>query len=147
MAALTSTEPRSAMVLEPLPELLRRFIHTADWAGVSVPETMRINVTENDKEYVVKAEMPGARKEDIHVTVDGNYVSICAELREEKKESKKGNGERMLVHEMRYGTMSRAFSLPREIDQKGVEAKFQNGILALTLPKRGPASGRNIEIK
>jgi HSP20 family protein len=114
---------------------------------VPLPQEMRVDVTENEKAYLVKAEMPGARKEDIHVSVDGNYVSIGAEVKEEKKETKKGNGERTLIHELRYGSMSRAFTLPHEVDEKEADAKFENGVLSLTLPKRGPTTSKTIAIK
>jgi HSP20 family protein len=147
MTALTRIEPRTDMMFEPLPDLFRRFMRMADWPSPALPEEMRIDVSENDKEYVVKAEMPGARKEDIHVSVDGSYVSIGAEVREEKKETKKGNGERALIHELRYGSMSRAFTLPHEVDEKGADARFENGILSLTLPKRGPTTSKTIAIK
>ena len=106
---------------------------------------IKIDVTENDKDYEVRAEIPGAKKEDIRVSVDGNFVSICAEARKEKEEKSKGG--RMLVRETAYGAVSRGFTLASEIDDKGVVAKLEDGILKLTLPKREGAKTRRIEVQ
>lgn len=146
MAALTRFEPREELALDAFPDFFRRFMHMADWPGMPRVQDMKLDVTENDKEYVVKAQLPGAKKEDIRVSVDGNYVSIAAEVREEKKETKKHDGERMLLHEMHYGSLSRGFTLPHEVDEKTCDAKYENGVLSLTLPKRAPATGKTLAI-
>ena len=89
------------------------------------------------------AEIPGARKEDIRVTIDGNFVSIAAEVRREKEE-KSG---RSLVRETCIGSASRGFSLAHEIDNKAVVAKLQDGVLKLTLPKRDSVGARTVAIE
>lgn len=125
------------------PEFFRRFGRPSllrEDASVDI----RLDVTEHDKEYEVRAEIPGARKEDIRVTVDGNFVSIAAEVRKEKEEK---SGGRVLVKETFVGNASRGFSLAHEIDSKAVVAKLDNGVLKLTLPKRDSVSGRTIAVQ
>lgn len=107
---------------------------------------VRIDVTENDKDYQVRAEMPGVKKEDIRVSVDGNFVSISTEVKKEKEEKEDKTG-RLLVREMYYGSASRGFSLPTEIDAKAVDAKLEDGVLKLTLPKREGAGSRTITVQ
>jgi HSP20 family protein len=125
------------------PELFRRLARPASLAGTS-PADIRIDVTENDKDYQVRAEIPGAKKEDIRVTVDGNFVSISAEVKKEKEEK---SGDRVLVRETSYGSASRGFSLAHEVDSKAVVAKLDDGILKLTLPKREGAAARAITVQ
>lgn len=105
---------------------------------------MKIDITEDDKQYLVKAEIPGAKKEDVRVNIDGNFVSISAEVKEEKET--KGDGARNLVRELYYGSMARGFSLAHEVNDKEAQAKFENGILSLTLPKRAEAKGTTLKI-
>lgn len=106
------------------------------------PATIRIDVTEDEKCYVVKAEIPGVKKEDISVEVEGNQVSIAAEVRRET-EQKKGE----VVHSERYfGRQFRSFSLGRDIDRKKVQAKYAEGVLELTLPKNGAPVAEKIAI-
>ena len=105
---------------------------------------IRLDVDEDDTAYTVRAEIPGAKKEDIRVNVDGNFVSIAAEVKKEKEEK---SGGRVLLKETYIGSSSRGFSLAHEIEPKGVVAKLEDGILKLTLPKREGAGSRTIEIK
>jgi HSP20 family protein len=125
------------------PELFRRFARPASLADAA-PADIRIDVTENDKDYQVRAEIPGVKKEDIRVTIDGNFVSISAEVKKEKEEK---SGGRVLVRETCYGSASRGFSLAHEVDSKAVVAKLDDGILKLTLPKREGAAARAITVQ
>ena len=127
-----------------LPEFFRRFARPLQLAD-DMPGEIKIDVTENDKDYEVRAEIPGAKKEDIRISVDGNFVSISAEAKKEKEEKSKGG--RVLMRETSYGAVSRGFSLDCEIDDKGVVAKLEDGILKLTLPKREGARARRIEVQ
>lgn len=111
-------------------------------AEPGAPE-MKIDVEEADDRYVVKADMPGVAKEDIHVDVDGNLVSIAGEVRREKKEEKDG---KVLRSERYFGSMSRAFTLPTGVDVAKVEAKYADGVLRLTLPKSEGTPTHRIEI-
>ena len=126
------------------PDFFRRFARPLQFAD-EVPGEIKIDVTENDKDYEVRAEVPGAKKEDIRVTVDGNFVSIAAEVRKEKED--KTRSGRVIVKETYYGSVSRGFSLAAEIDDKAVVAKLEDGVLKLTLPKRQGASSRAIAIQ
>ena len=94
---------------------------------------IKMDVAEDDKAYHVKAEVPGVKKEDIHVSVEGNQVSITAEVKKEKEEKK---GETVLRSECYYGMQSRSFTLMHDVDQDKAEAKYQDGVLDLTLPKK-----------
>lgn len=140
MSALTRFERMDDF----FPDMFRRFMRTGDWPAVRAPSEMKIDVTENDKEYLVKAEIPGAKKEDVRVNVDGNFVSISAEVKEEKES--KGHGNRDLVKELYYGSLSRGFSLASEVNDNEAQAKFENGVLSLTLPKRAEAAAKAIKI-
>jgi len=103
-----------------------------------------IDVTENDSAYTVKAEIPGVKKEDINVSIDGNLVSISAEVKREKEEKK---GDKVLREERFYGAMSRSFTLPTEVDQAQAKAEYANGVLALTLPKKPGSQSKKLEIR
>ena len=107
------------------------------------PVSIKVDVTENDKGYVVHAEVPGVRKDDIHVTIEGNQVSISAEV---KRETEKKEGERILRSERYYGSSYRSFVLPTEIDEARSEAKYDNGVLELTLAKKAAVTGRKLAI-
>ena len=142
MSALTPFDPMDNLFADPFRDMFRRFLRTTDWPAVRMPSEMKIDVTENDKEYLVKAEIPGAKKEDVSVKIDGNTVSVSAEIKEEKETK----GERVLTRERYYGSLSRAFSLAHEINDKEAQAKFDNGILTLTLPKHAQAKGTTLQI-
>lgn len=103
-----------------------------------VPQ-IRIEVKEDDKSYTVHAEIPGARKGDIKVTVDGNEVTVSAEVR---RGSEKKEGERVTHSERYYGKVYRAFTLDSAIDDRAAQAQYKDGVLELALPKKaggGPA--------
>jgi HSP20 family protein len=102
------------------------------WEGEAAAPEIKVDVEENDKAYVVKAEIPGVKKEDIDVQIDGNVVSISAESKREKKVEEKG---KVIRSERYYGSMLRSFSLAHDVDQAEANAKYTDGILELTLPK------------
>jgi HSP20 family protein len=97
-----------------------------------VPQ-IKIDVKENGGAYVVRADIPGVKKEDIKVDVEGNMVSISAEVKEEKEQKE---GGRVIRSERYYGSMSRSFSLGQDVDEKTAKAKYTDGVLELTLPKK-----------
>ena len=109
----------------------------------SDPE-IRMDVTEDPKAYHVKAEIPGVKKEDIHVSVEGNTVSISAEC-ERKEETRKD--ETLLCSELYRGKAARTFTVMTDVDDMKAEAKYENGILELTLPKKLGAGTKALEIK
>ena len=105
---------------------------------------IRIDVSEDKNAYRVHADVPGTRKEDIQVTVDGNVVTIRAEA---KRASEQKDGEKVLRTERFVGTVSRSFQLPYEIDLASAEAKYQDGVLDLTLPKRTASAAKQLTIQ
>ena len=105
---------------------------------------IRIDVREDKNAYRVHADVPGTRKEDIQVTVDGNVVTIRAET---KRASEQKEGEKVLRTERFVGTVSRSFQLPYEIDLASAEAKYQDGVLDLTLPKRTASAAKQLTIQ
>ncbi len=139
MSALTRFERMDDL----FPEMFRRFVQPTRFAN-EAPADIRIDVSENDKEYSVRAEIPGAKKDDIRVTVDGNFVQISAEIRKETEEKDKDN--RVLLRETYYGSASRGFTLAQDVDSKAVVAKLEDGVLKLTLPKSQGVGSRLIPI-
>jgi len=105
---------------------------------------IKMDVSEKDNAYVVHAEIPGVKKEDIQVSIDGDQVSISAEARAEKEVKE---GERMLHRERYYGKVARSFRLGTDIDQSAANARFADGVLELTLPKKAEAAGRQLTIQ
>ena len=105
---------------------------------------IKIDLTENDKTYTIHAELPGVNKEDIKVQVDGNRVSISAETKKEKEEKE---GERIICRECYQGSSYRSFTLDSDVDETKAEAKYENGVLELILPKKNGKTSRQIEIK
>ena len=98
-----------------------------------VPQ-IKMDVKENDGIYVVRADFPGVKKEEITVNIDGNMASISAQVKEEEKEKKKG--ERVVRSERYHGSVSRAITLDHDVDEKAANAKYADGVLELTLPKK-----------
>jgi HSP20 family protein len=109
----------------------------------TAPPAIKIDVEEADDRYTVKADMPGVTKDDIRVEVDGNMVSIAAEVRRERKEEKEG---KVLRSERYMGAMTRAFTLPMDVDVAKAEATYTEGVLKLTLPKHKGAPTHRLTI-
>lgn len=105
---------------------------------------IKIDVTEDDNAYHVRAEIPGVKKEDVKVQVEGNRVSISAENKQENEEKE---GERVLYRECHQGSSYRTFTLGSEVDASKAEAKYENGTLELTLPKKEGKTAKRIEVK
>ncbi len=104
---------------------------------------MRLDLTEDDKNFFVKAEIPGVNKEDIKVAVEGNQVSLSAEVKKEKEEKE---GAKVIRSERYYGSVSRTFTLDESVDQSAAMAKYENGVLQLTLPKKPNGQARLLKI-
>ena len=105
---------------------------------------IKLDVKEDDKAYTVHAEIPGVKKEDIQIEVNGDVVSIRAEVKQEKEEKK---GEKVIHSERYYGMASRSFSLPGEVDEKATVAKYKDGVLDLTLPKKQGDGAKRISVQ
>jgi len=110
----------------------------------NAPAAAKVDVTETDKGYVVHAEIPGVTKDDIQVAVEGNQVTISAEV---KRVSEPKDGERVLRTERYYGSVYRSFTLPSELDEANSEAKYENGVLELKLAKKPAVAGRRLQVQ
>lgn len=111
---------------------------------METPPQIKIDVTENDSAYTVRAEIPGVKKEDVKVQVEGNRVSISCETKQEKEQKE---GERVIYRECNQGSSYRTFTLGSDVDDTKAEAKYENGTLELTLPKKEGKTARRIEVK
>ncbi|TAN55759.1 MAG: Hsp20/alpha crystallin family protein [Betaproteobacteria bacterium] len=109
----------------------------------SAPTQFRMDVIENDREYQVLAEIPGVKKEEINITVNGNEVAISAEV---KRENVVKSGETVLRTERYYGKLQRAFTLGHEVDEATAQAKYSDGVLELTLPKKTTAAAKRLAV-
>ena len=112
------------------------------WENNAAPQ-IRVDVKETPEAYTVNAELPGIPREAIHVEIEGNEVTISAESR---RDGEKKDGEKWLRTERFFGKTARRFALPQELDEAKANAKFADGVLLLTLPKKAVVTGRKLEI-
>ena len=105
---------------------------------------IRIDVAEDEKAYRVSAALAGVKKEDIHVAVDQNEVTISADI---KQETSTTEGARVLHSERYYGKTTRVFSVGQDIDEANVQAKYADGVLSLVLPKKAPVSAKRVMVE
>lgn len=105
---------------------------------------IKLDVKENDNAYTVHADIPGVKKEDIHVTIEGNLVSISAEKKVEKEEKE---GEKVLRSERYVGKVARSFTLASDVDESKAQAKYTDGVLELTLPKKAGSTSKKLAIQ
>ncbi len=133
-------DPFGQPALDDLFRGLFRPIQVAKDAAVAI----KVDVSEKDNAYVVHAEVPGVKRDDIQVTIEGNQVTIAAEV---KKENDVKDGERVLRSERYYGAVYRSFVLPAELDETASEAKYDNGVLELKLAKKPALAGRKLTIQ
>lgn len=131
---------------DPLDDLFRGFfVRPVDMSGnTQQPPSIKMDVKEQGDNYLVHAELPGVKKEDIHVVVDGNQVSISAETKQEKEVKE---GDHILRSERYFGKVSRSFQLGQEIDDSKAAAKFNEGVLELTLPKRAASPNKRLTVE
>ena len=142
MANITRFDPFNDLVDDLFKGFLVRPL-AYDGRAEALPR-MKVDVAERNGAYTVTAEVPGVKKEDIQVTIDGSQVTLAAEVKREKEVSQE---ERVLHTERVYGKVSRSFTLPQEVDEAKAEAKFRDGVLELTLPKKAAAARKSITIQ
>jgi len=113
--------------------------------GEPLPQSIKLDVNESADAYTVHAELPGVARDDIQVTVEGNVVSLRAEVKQLDSQT---SDEKLLRSERYFGSVARSFQLPLDIDSAQAKARFDNGVLELTLPKkRGGAGGHRLSIE
>ena len=120
------------------------FVRPVDFGSQPDAPVLKIDIKEEQDGYRVHAEIPGVKKDDIHVAIDGAVVSVSAERREERDLKE---GERVLRSERYVGKVSRSFQLPQEIEEAKVTAKYNDGVLELSLPKKAATQARRITIQ
>ena len=140
MANLQIYDPFADAAVE---TLLRSFFRP-ERSERAAPRSIVLDVSETGNGYVVKAEVPGVSKDEIHVAIEGNQVTIAAEV---KRDAAPAEDERVLRSERYYGNLYRSFALPVELDESSSEAKYENGVLTLTLVKKPAVAGRKLTIQ
>ena len=125
-------------------ELFRGFFKPVRWEGAQAPVMIKMDVTETTDGYRVHAEMPGVKKEDINVSIEGNQVTVAAEV---KRETEKKEGDRVLRSERYFGNVYRSFTLPAELDEPKCEASYEKGILELKLVTKAATPGKKLQVK
>ncbi len=141
MANLTRLDPLNELV----DDLFKGFfVRPVSFEGRGEAPRVKVDVAEKNGAYTITAELPGVKKEDIQVTIDGAQVTLSAEVKREKEVQQ---DERVLHAERTFGKVTRSFSLPQELDEAKAEAKFRDGMLELTLPKKAAAARKQISIQ
>jgi HSP20 family protein len=143
MANITSFDPFNAIVDDIFKGFFVRPVGFEGRGALEAPR-MKLDVVERDGAYQVTADLPGVRKEDIQVSIDGAQVTLSAEVKREKEVAQ---GARVLHTERSVGKVSRSFTLPQDIDEAKAEAKFRDGVLELTLPRKAAAARKAIAIQ
>jgi len=141
MQNFTSYDPRTDTGLD---ELFRGFFKPVRVEGPPTPIMIKMDVTETENGYLIHSEMPGVNKEGIDVAVEGNQVTITAEVRQEWE---KKEGDRMLRNERYFGNIYRSFTLPAELDESASVATYNNGVLELKLVKKAAAPGKRLAVR
>jgi HSP20 family protein len=113
------------------------------WGARSEAVLPAMDVRENDQHYAVTVELPGVRKEDVHVELEHGMLTIRGEKKSEREEKK----EHCRYTERSYGSFSRSFRLPSDVDADRLEASFKDGVLSLSIPRTEQAKPRAIAIK
>ena len=143
MANITRFDPFNELVDDLFKGFLVRPV-AYDGRANGALSRVKVDVAENGGAYTVTAELPGVKKDDIQVTIDGAEVTLTAEVKREREVTQ---DERVLHTERTFGKVSRSFSLPQDIDEAKVEAKFRDGVLELTLPMKAAAPRKQISIQ
>lgn len=146
MNQLTHWNPFKSLAKTDVPsnfqDFFRSFGLRPAWRELDVMPDIRIDVSEDDKSYTIKADIPGMKKEDINISVDGRQVEISAEAKN-KVEKKEGS---FLYTERSEGSVYRTFTLPVEVDSKNAEAKYDGGVLSLILLKRSNGRSHRVAV-
>ncbi len=141
MANLRLFEPS---LNEPFESVFRRFMSPLRLEKNLDDMDIRIDVVEKDNLFKVRADLPGVKKEDINVRIDGNLVQIDAETKGEKEFKEEGG--KVLRSERYYGSVSRAFTLTQDVDDAKAVAKYENGVLTLELPKKATSAAKRLTV-
>lgn len=140
------SNPRDMSRFDPfgnIEDFFRQMSLSPSWSAWDNAPSIRLDISEDDKNYMVEADLPGVKKEDIKVSIEGNQVTVSAETKQEKEERTKD----MLRSERHVGQQYRSFTLPNDVDDAKAQAKYENGVLHLTLPKKNAGGRKQISIQ
>ena len=151
-SALSAYRPRAMddqfgrLVEHMFEEMFAPFTHGGALSSLSAEGVLspRLNVRESDQAFEVQAELPGVKKEDVKVAIERQRVTIEGESR---RDDEQREGENLLYSERGASKFMRSFMLPFEVDENGAEARMENGILTLTLPKKQGNEAKRITIQ
>lgn len=129
---------------DPLESMFRRFVAPLRVERNLDDLDIRVDVVEKDDVFKIRADLPGVKKEDINVRIDGNLVQIDAETKGEKEFKEEGG--KVLRSERYYGSVSRAFTLTQDVDDTKAIAKYENGVLTLELPKKATSAAKRLVV-
>lgn len=141
MASLRLFEPA---LNDPFESMFRRFLSPTRIDRTLDELDVRVDVVEKNGTFKVRADLPGVKKEDINVRIDGNLVQLDAETKGEREF--KGEGDKVLRSERYYGSVSRAFTLPQDVDEGKAVAKYEDGVLTLELPKKATSAAKRLAV-
>lgn len=148
MANLTRWDPFNEMTrFDPFRDMndyFKGFMLRPVFHGLDAEPDIKLEISETDQAYTVKADVPGVKKEDIQVSIDRNEVSISAEVKQEKEEKQ---GNKLVRSERYYGKQYRSFTLAHDVDETKADAEYKDGVLKLTLPKKAGAETKKLAIK
>ena len=133
---------RQNVFTDSLDDLVRGFLFRPVSVDGSNAPQFKMDVFENEIAYRVRADLPGVKKEDIFVSIEGNAVTISAEVRDHDVD----NGDRVLRSERYAGKLMRSFSLAEDIEDGGAEARYVDGVLEVMLPKKSATKGKRVVI-
>ena len=129
----------------PLESVVRRFLSSSLFDSELVTLRMPVDIVERDGLYAFKADLPGLKRDDINVRIEGNQVQI--EVSDDQEKPAASNGDKVLRNERNRGAISRNFSMADDIDDTQVKASYVDGVLQLELPKKASSAARKIAIQ
>ena len=141
MAYLTTRNNYRTPVVSPFDSLFSNMI--SDW-GLTSSKIPPVDITETDKAYIVEAELPGYKQEDVKVNIEKHVLRLSSAKQSTKEEK---DGKKILICERHVQSFERAFSLPEDVDEATIEGEFANGVLTVTLPKKEVVQPKSIEVK
>lgn len=143
MANLSRFDPFKMDVNDSLEDVFEGFFRPVLSKNQASPQ-IQLDVEEDQKQYKIHADIPGVKKEDIHVEVDGNIVNISAEMHREEEEKK---DTKVIRSERYFGKVSRSFALGTDLDESQANAEYKDGVLELVLPKKAGGTSKRLKVR
>jgi len=131
-------------------DVFDRYNKALSWPRLGASEIMtggdwapRVDIAETEKEFIIKAEVPEVKKDEVKISVDNGVLSIRGERKQEKEEK----GKKFHRVERYYGSFTRSFTLPDNVDETKIEASFKDGMLNIQIPKSEKSKPKAIDVK